>query len=76
MYRYNEFGVMHFRILKKIVVLKNFSIHTLTKIFSRCFAGTGNTFSADTWRKEYKSHAFAPGQYFSQLQRDVSARAA
>jgi hypothetical protein len=39
----------------KIVLLETSSTHTLIKIFSRYFAGTGYIVSADTWRKEYKS---------------------
>jgi len=52
---------------------KTLSTHTMTKIFSRYFAGTGSVFSTDTWRKEYKSRTFKPAHYFSQLPRDVSA---
>jgi hypothetical protein len=55
--------------------LKQFSTHTLTSIFSRCFAGTGNVNGTDTWRKEYKTRTFASCHYFFQLPRDVSARA-
>jgi len=45
----------------------------MTKIISRCFAGAGIVFSADTLSKEYKSRTFMLGQYFSVLTTDVSA---
>jgi hypothetical protein len=61
------------------------SLYTKTEVLSplqpeqwanlaRCFAGAGSAFSADTWRKEYKSRTLKPGQYFPALPRDVSAR--
>ena len=62
--RYNEFGNMHFPVLKKNVVLTPFSNHTITKICSRYFAGTGYVCSADTWRKEFKSRTYQLGEYF------------
>jgi len=62
-----------FPFTSKIVVLKTFSTHTMTKIFSRYFAGTGSVFIAATWRKVYKSRTLKPAHYFSHLPRDVSA---
>ena len=45
----------------------------MTKFFA-VFCRSRIDFSADTWRKEYKSRTLKPGHYFPALPRDVSAR--